>query len=80
MNSINFLGLIFDQRRSWNNHIDSLVDKCRKRINILKSASASKWGVDKEIILILYRSPFCLILYGYDIYDSADKTYKAKLD
>jgi ribonuclease HI len=77
---VKFLGLMFDQRLSWKDHIKYLVDKCRKRINILKAISGSKWGADKATMLIVYKSLILSCIdYGCEVYDSACKTTKELL-
>ena len=39
---VNFLGMIFDSRLSWKDHIDYVVDKCNKRITVLKVLDGSR--------------------------------------
>ena len=31
---VKFLGMIFDSRLSWKDHIDFVIDKCNERINV----------------------------------------------
>ena len=52
---VKFLGMIFDSRLSWKDHIDYVIDKCNKRINVLKVLAGSRWGADKEMMLMVYR-------------------------
>ena len=51
-----FLGVFFDQRLTWSRHVDYLVSKCSKAINILKSVSSTKWGADKSSMILLYKA------------------------
>ena len=79
--SVKFLGLIFDKKLLWRDHIDYLVNKCRKRINLLKTLSGSKWGADKATMVIVYKSLIRSIIdYGSEIYDSACISSKLRLD
>ena len=68
---VKFLGMIFDTRLSWKHHTDYVVDKCNKRINLLKVLADSRWGADKEIMLIVYRGLIrsCMEC-GSELYDS----------
>ena len=78
---VKFLGLLFDYKLTWKAHIDYVVDKCNKRINILKALSGTKWGADKETMVLVYRSLIRSCMdYGSEVYDSACKTNKLKLD
>ena len=42
-NKVQFLGRIFDSRLSQKNHIDHVVGKCNKMINLLKVLACSRW-------------------------------------
>ena len=76
-----FLGMVFDQTFSWKDHIQYVIDKCLKRINILKLLSGSKWGADKNTMVILYKTLIRSIIdYGSIIYQSASKSNLHKLD
>ena len=81
VDSVKFLGMVFDRRLSWKNHVDYLVTKCKKRINLLKVLAGSKWGADKETMLIVYKGLILSCMdYGCEVYDSATKTLKNKLE
>ena len=57
------------------------MDKCCKRINILKALAGSKSVADKETMLLVYRGLMQSCLdYGSEVYDSAYNTNKKKLD
>jgi len=69
---IKFLGLIFDSKLTWKNHIESLRTSCIKSMNILKIVSRLRWGAEKETLLRLYRSLIRPKLdYGCHVYASA---------
>ena len=48
--SVKFLGLHFDSRINWKTHINELLLRCRKKINVLKYLRGSSWGADKAFI------------------------------
>ena len=50
-------------------------------MNILKALSGSKWGADKATMLIMYKSLILSCIdYGCEVYGSACKTHKKKID
>ena len=78
---VKFLGMWFDRRLSWKHHIDYILERCLKRINILKCLAGTKWGTDKETMLIVYKAIIRSVIdYGSEVYDSAAKTNLEKLD
>lgn len=78
---VKFLGMIFDKRMSWKDHIEYVVSKCKKKVNLLKVLSGTNWGASKEVNLLLYRSLIrSCIDYGCEVYDSCAKVHKVKLD
>ena len=78
---VKFLGLVFDEKLSWKHHVQHLVEKCQKRINILKVLSGSKWGASKETMVLVYKTFIRSLLdYGSVVYNSACKSIKEKLD
>ena len=42
--SVKFLGLIFDQKLTWNDHIKYIENKCNKRLNLMRSVAGNSWG------------------------------------
>jgi ribonuclease HI/endonuclease/exonuclease/phosphatase family metal-dependent hydrolase len=76
-----FLGMIFDQKLTWAAHIDYIIGKCNRRINLMRSISGATWGSDKKTLLHIYRTLIRPIIdYGAVAYDNASQTNKAKLD
>jgi ribonuclease HI len=76
-----FLGLFFDQRLTWEKHIDYIVGKCKTRINLLRCISGLDWGVDGKLLYNLYRALIGSVLeYGCESFASASKSVLAKLD
>ena len=69
--------MIFDKELSWANHIDYIVDKCKKRLNLMRSLTGSKWGANKHVLLTVYRALIRSVIdYGAIAYDSAINTAK----
>lgn len=76
-----YLGLEFDSKLYWKNHIQSLADSCKKKINIMRSVANLNWGCDRNVLLMLYKS---LILskidYACTVYSSARQSKLKVLD
>ena len=76
-----FLGVRFDSKLTWSVHIDSIIDKCKKRINLLRCVSGTPWGSKYEILMMIYKGLILSILdYGSEMYDSACISLTKKLD
>lgn len=81
VNSVKFLGLVFDRTLTWIEHINTLVDKCRKFLNVIKMLAHSKWGADPECLIRIYNAIVLSRLdYGCAVYSSARKSLLRKLD
>ena len=73
--SLKFLGLIFDRRLTFRQHIQSVRSKCNKAMNIIKTISSHQWGADQECILRVYRALVRSRMdYGGIVYGSASAT------
>ena len=76
-----FLGLWLDSKLTWSAHINHIVYKCKKRLNLLRCVSGTPWGCKYEILMMVYKGLVLSILdYGCEIYDSACTSLKKKLD
>ncbi|GFO15021.1 RNA-directed DNA polymerase from mobile element jockey [Plakobranchus ocellatus] len=70
-----FLGVIFYQKLSLENHVKYLKNKCLKALNLLRVVAHTDWGADRATLLKLYRTLVRSKLnYGSVIYGSAKKT------
>ena len=70
-----FLGLTFDQQLTWKPHINNIVDKTKKKINLLRSITGQRWGANKATLLRIYRTLIRpKIEYGFELFFSASKT------
>ena len=52
-NNLKFLGLLWDTKLLWKQHILNLKNKYLKAMNIIRTISANEWGGDQEGILRL---------------------------
>ena len=67
-----FLGLIFDSKLSFIQHINYLSSKCQKTPNLLRVVSSLDWGAERKVMLRLFRSHVrCKLDYGSIVYGSA---------
>ena len=67
-----FLGLIWDSKLKFKEHVNYLRKKCFKALNIIKILSHKDWGADTNVLLQLYKSLVQSKLdYGSIIYNTA---------
>ena len=79
--SVKFLGVIFDRKLTWNEHIRYVITRCNKRLNLLRALTGTDWGASKKTLIMLYRSLIRSIIdYGSIAYDSASESSKRLLD
>ena len=75
-----FLGLLFDSKLSFIPHISYLSNKRHKALNLLRVVSSMDWGVDRKVLLRLYRTLVRSKLdNGCIVYGSARQSYLRKL-
>ena len=76
-----FLGLIFDTKLTFKNHIKYLKTSCQKALDILRVVGYTDWGADRIVLLRLYRSLVRSKLdYGCIVYGSARRSILKQLD
>ncbi|GFW85244.1 putative RNA-directed DNA polymerase from transposon BS [Trichonephila clavipes] len=76
-----YLGYILDPEILSNKHIDYVINKGRKRLDLLKYLAGRDWGADAGTLRLTYTSLIRPVLeYGSQIYFSASRTNLAKLD
>lgn len=79
--SVRFLGVIFDYKLSFVPHINKLLSKCQRALNIIKFIRRTWWGADPSTLLIFYKSFVrSLIDYGCFIYFPYRKDLKEKIE
>lgn len=75
-----FLGVIFDTKLSWTNHIKELVAKCNQNLNILKAFAGVSWGSNYKVLSMFYKNIIRLKLdYGCFLLNGS-KTLMSRLD
>uniref|UniRef100_A0A8C2BUC3 Reverse transcriptase domain-containing protein n=1 Tax=Cyprinus carpio TaxID=7962 RepID=A0A8C2BUC3_CYPCA len=81
VNTIRYLGVWLDVKLTFKEHIQKMLEKCKKGNNVLKCLTGYKWGASgtslKRIYIALIRSVFD---YGCIVYQSASKTQIKELD
>lgn len=80
-NKVKFLGLIFDKKLNWSEHIDYIIERCNKRLNLMRMLAGSQYGASKRCLLTIYKALIRSVIdYGAIAYDSASRQAKKKLD
>ncbi|GFT36000.1 probable RNA-directed DNA polymerase from transposon BS [Trichonephila clavipes] len=76
-----YLGYILDPEILSNKHIDYVINKGRRRLDLLKYIAGRDWGADAGTLRLTYTSLIRPVLeYGSQIYFSASRTNLAKLN
>jgi ribonuclease HI len=76
-----FLGVIFDKRLTFRNHINYLRTSCQKALDVLRVVGRTDWGADRIVLLRLYRALVRSKLdYGSVVYGSASKSVLQRLN
>ena len=80
-NTIKILGLTFDKKLTWENHIENLKCQCLLRLNTLKTLAAKNWGANQKILTNAYQAIIQSKLdYGCAAYGSATESRLKKLN
>jgi hypothetical protein len=48
-----YLGVTFDKRMTWKQHITSAEAKARRKMNIMRKFAGTKWGANEKIIMVV---------------------------
>ena len=76
-----FLGVWFDDRLTWDNHIKYLKVECSRALNLLKTLAFSRTKTDTKMLLRVYKSMILPKLdYGCLAYGTASKSKLKQLD
>lgn len=79
--SVKFLGVFFDQKLNFKKHINELISKTTKSVNLIRTLSHTTWGGNRENLLKIHQAiTLAQIDYGSAIYGSASKATLRKLD
>jgi len=78
--SVKFLGVHFTSKLKWKIHIEYLLNKARKRLNLLKVILSQPWSQNTDTLLHLSLSLIrSTLVYGQEVYFSASQTMLKKL-
>lgn len=78
---VKILGLWMDRKMTWKKHVQYVVKKCERSVNILRSLTRTWWGADPKILKILYQSIVrSHIDYALPIYGGTKKCHFKKLE
>ena len=82
VNSIKYLGIIFDNKMTFRDHISYIEEKCTKLIFSPSKSMTITWGLKHEALKTIYTGGILpLLLYGAPVWKSVlnKHCYKAKL-
>ncbi|XP_076388981.1 uncharacterized protein LOC143264669 [Megachile rotundata] len=75
------LGVLFDSKLTWKNHIEHLINICKQRLKPIKAISNKNWGADQAVLLQTYQATIrSKIDYASVIYNSAKTNIIKNLD
>ena len=76
-----YLGIVFQANGTYTQHTNYVVDKCKKRLNLLKAVKGSSWGAAKAPMLTLYRSLIRSVTdYGMQIFYNSNNKNNHKIE
>ena len=79
--TVKFLGIIFDYRLNFKEHINTLQSKCSKTFNIIKFLRGIWWGSDPESLITIYKSYVrSIIEYSCYVFFPTQKDQNLKLE
>lgn len=79
--SVRYLGIWLDQSLIWNKHINEIVEKCSKFLNLFKVLAGRSWGLHQKHMRRLYISLIRSRLdFGSYLYENSAKSNLYKLD
>ena len=78
--TVKFLGVYLTPKLSWNIHIENILTKARKSLNLLKVIAKQPWGMDTQCLIHLSTSLVrSKLSYGQEVFFSAPKYLLKKL-
>ncbi|KAI5708058.1 hypothetical protein M8J77_015554 [Diaphorina citri] len=79
--TMKWLGIHFDRKFDFKNHIEAIKIKALKAMNVLKILSHQSWGLNRKLLHRLYQAYVRPILdYGAIVYSAAKPNVLKKLD
>ena len=74
---VKFLGMIIDNKLNFNEHINYIIDRCNKRLNLMRNLCGTTWGASISTLLVIYKTLIrSVIEYGEIIYINTSITNK----
>ncbi len=75
-----FLGVYFDTKLTWREHIKYTVYKCKKVLNVMRCLAGLEWGARFSALKYIYILIRSKLDYGCTVYGSAAKSVLTELD
>ncbi|KAK7113996.1 hypothetical protein V1264_000134 [Littorina saxatilis] len=76
-----YLGVTYDKRMTWKQHIMNAEGKARRKLNIMRKLAGSHWGANEKILKTVYQGTVRPHLeYGSSSWATAAKTHQQALD
>ena len=76
-----FLGVLFDRRLTYKEHLKTLRERCFSSLNVLRCVARTSYGADRGTLLLLYRLIVRSKLdYACFVYDCSSESTKRLLD
>lgn len=81
VSSFKYLGVVFDSRLTWREHIDRIETKCKKVVNVMRCVAGRGWGASSSALKRLYQALIRSVFdYGCVAYGSAARSVLRCLD
>ena len=75
-----YIGVTFDKRQTWKQHIAKVEAKARRRLAILRKLACTTWGASEKILKTVYhRTVRPHLRYGFTAWSSIAKTNQQPL-
>ena len=75
-----YLGVTFDKRLTWKQHIQNAESKARRKLNIMRKLAGTQWGANEKILRSVYQGSVRPHLeYGSSSWITAAESHKQKL-
>lgn len=76
-----YLGVTFDKRLTWKQHITTAEAKARRKLNIMRKLAGTNWGANEKVLKSVYQGNVRPHLeYGSSAWLTAAKTHHQTLD
>ena len=71
---LKYLGLIFDQRLTWNSQMTQVISRGKRLINALPAMARNTWGMGHDTVATIYKGAILpLLTYGTSVFGEALK-------